>query len=90
MTVLDEERCRILVGKLCSGLGWNVKPVPGMPYVLFTGEDRYCAFGETWKELYASFCESAFGFSYPFVDIPRWTRRCSSPEELALKIEVAL
>lgn len=90
MTVLDEKRCRELVGKLCSGLGWEVKRVAEMPYVLFTGEDRYCAFGETWKALYANFCKSAYGFAYPFVDVPRWTRQCSSPEELAMKIEVML
>lgn len=90
MTELDEERCRELVGKLCSGLGWEVRPMLETQYVLFTGEDRYCAFGGTWKELYESFCESAYGFAYPFVDIPRWARECSSPEELALKIEAAL
>lgn len=90
MTVLDEERCRELVGKLCSGLGWEVRPVPGMPYVLFTRGDRCCAFGNTWKELCESFCENSYGFAYPFVDVPKWTRRCSSPEELAMKIEVML
>jgi len=90
VTELGEERCRELVGKLCSGLGWEVRPMLETPYVLFTGEDRWCAFGGTWKELYESFCESAYGFAFPFVDIPRWARRCSSPEELALKIETAL
>lgn len=90
MNALTEERCRALIEKLCSGLGWEVMRKPEMPYVLFTRKDRYCAFGGTWKELYASFCESAYGFAYPFVDIPRWTRSCSSPEELAMKIEVAL
>lgn len=90
MTALDEETCRELVGKLCSGLGWEVRRVAETPYVLFTREYRYCAFGGTWKELYESFCESAYGFAYPFVDIPRWARSCSSPEELALKIEAAL
>ena len=90
MTALDEERCRALVEKLCSGLGWEVKPVSGIPYALFTHEDRWCAFGGTWKELYENFCESAYGFAYTYVDIPKWARRCSSPEELALKIEAAL
>lgn len=90
MTALTEEKCRELVETLCAGLGWEVRREPGMPYVLFTREDRWCAFGETWKSLYANFCESAYGFAYPFVDIPLWTRRCSSPEELALKIEVTL
>lgn len=90
MNVLDEKTCRGLVGKLCSGLGWEVKPVLEMPYVLFTREDRWCAFGNTWAELYANFCESAYGFAYPFVDIPRWARLCASPEELAMKIEVSL
>lgn len=89
MTVLDEERCRTLVEKLCSSLGWEVKPTAEKPYVLFT-KDRWCAFGETWRGLYANFCESAYGFAYPFVDIPQWARQCSSPEELALKIEVSL
>lgn len=87
--VLDEERCRELVEKLCSGLGWEVRSVPEMPYVLFTSEDRWCAFGGTWKSLYANFCENAYGFAYPYVDVPRWAR-CSSPEELAMKIEVIL
>ena len=97
MTVLDEERCRELVGKLCSGLGWEVRPEPGMPHVLFTGEGRWIAFGGTWKSLYESFCESAYwfasayGVACPFVGgIPRWARLCSSPEELALKIEALL
>lgn len=91
MTVLDEERCRELVGKLCSGLGWKVGPEPGMPHVLFTGEGRWIAFGGTWKSLYENFCESAYGFACPFVGgIPRWAMLCSSPEELALKIEVSL
>jgi hypothetical protein len=90
VTVLDEKKCRELVGKLCSGLGWEVKRVAEMPYVLFTGEDRWCAFGGTWKNLYENFHESSYEFIYPFNDIPRWIRLCSSPEELALKIEVTL
>jgi len=90
VNALDEKTCRALVEKLCSGLGWEIKRVPGMPYVLFTRKDRWCAFGETWKSLYANFCESAYGFAYPFIDIPRWTRLCSSPEELAMRIEVML
>lgn len=90
MTELGEERCRELVGKLCSGLGWEVKRVAEMPYVLFTGEDRWCAFGNTWRELYENFYESASEFAYPFLGIPRWARLCSSPEELAVKIEASL
>jgi len=45
VTVLGEERCRALVGKLCAGLGWEVRPVPGVRKVLFTGEDKWVAFG---------------------------------------------
>ena len=93
MTALGEERCRALVGKLCSGLGWEVRPAYGNPYVLFTDEGKWCAFGGTWAKLYASFCENAYGFAYPFINVPhvpRWARSCSSPEELALKIEALL
>jgi len=90
VSTLDEKTCRELVERLCSGLGWSVRRAPAARYVLFTGGDRWCAFGETWKGLYAHFCESAYGFAYPFADIPGWARRCSSPEELAVKIGVML
>lgn len=85
---MTEDTCRELVETLCLGLGWEVRREPAMPYVLFTGEDRLVAFGGTWKSLYASFCESAYGFASPLVDVPPWARRCSSPEELALEIGV--
>ena len=89
MTALDEERCRTLVERLCAGLGWSVRPVPGVRKVLFTGEDRWVAFGWTWSDVFACFYDNVRVFATS-PDIPAWTRPCGSPEELALKIEVAL
>lgn len=89
MTALDEERCRALVERLCSGLGWSVRPVPGVHKVLFTSEDRWVAFGWTWSEVFACFYDNVHVFAM-LPDIPAWTRPCGSPEELAMKIEVAL
>ena len=89
MTALTEERCRELVETLCSGLGWTVRPVPGVHKVLFTGEDRWVAFGWTWSEVFACFYDNVHVFAMS-PDIPAWTRSCGSPEELALKIGMVL
>lgn len=85
---LPEDRCRELVEKLCRTYKWEVRPVPGVHLVLFTSEDRWVAFGWSWQDVFACFCESAYGLNYPFNDIPRWSRQCSSPEELAVKIDL--
>lgn len=89
MTALGEERCRDLVGKLCFRFGWSVRPVPGVHKVLFTGKNRWVAFGWTWSEVFACFYDNVHVFTMS-PDIPAWTRLCGSPEELALKIEVML
>jgi len=89
VTALTEERCRTLIERLCSGLGWNVRPEQGMPYVLFTGEGRWIAFGRTWSEAFACLYDNVRVFAMS-PDVPAWTRPCGSPEELAMKIEVVL
>ena len=86
---MTEERCRALVERLCSGLGWSVRPAPAVRYVLFTGEDRWVAFGQTWSDVFACFYDNVHVFAMS-PDIPAWTRPCGSAEELAMKIEVAL
>lgn len=90
MTALDEERCRDLVGKLCSGLGWSVRPAPAVRYVLFDRDGRWITFGQSMADVVVSLCDRSYpDRSYPDV-LPAWIRLCSSPEELALKTEVAL
>lgn len=85
MTVLDEKRCRELVGKLCSGLGWSVRPAPGVRYMLLDRNGRWITFGQSMAEVVASLCDRV----YPDI-LPAWMRGCSSSEELALKAEVTL
>ena len=88
---LSEDRCKELVGKLCRAYKWEVRPVPGVHLVLFTSEDRWVAFGWSWQDVFTCFCESAYGcLNSPLHDIviPQWTRQCSSPEELAVKIDL--
>ena len=82
---MTEERCRALVERLCSGLGWSVRPAPGVRCVLFDQKGRWITFGQSMAWLVASLCD----WSYSDI-LPAWMQRCSSPEELALKAEVAL
>ena len=89
MTALGEEKCRKLVEKLCSGLGWEVKWTPEMPYVLVTSENSWIAFGQTWSEMFVCFYDNVHVFAMS-PDIPVWAILCGSPEELALKIEALL
>lgn len=85
MTVLDEERCRELVGKLCSGLGWSVRERADIRYVLLNRAGGWITFGQSMTKIVMSLCEQP-----PSYAIPKWILECSSPEELALKAEVAL
>jgi len=85
VTEPDEEMCRALVERLCSGLGWSVRPAPAVRYVLFDRTGRWLTFGQSMAWLVASLCDrSCSGM------LPAWMQGCSSPEELALKAEVAL
>ena len=92
---MTEDRCRELVGKLCRACKWEVRPIPGIDLVLFTSEDRWVAFGWSWQDVFTCFCECACGrlshnfqLGLPASDIPQWARQCSSPEELAVKIDL--
>lgn len=85
MTPLDEKRCRTLVRKLCSRLGWNVRPAPAVRYILLDRNGRWITFGQSMAEVVASLCDRV----YPDI-LPAWIQGCSSLEELALKAEVAL
>ena len=87
MTALDEERCRALVGKLCSGLGWSVCPAPAVRYVLFDRTGRWITFGQSMVDVVEALCGP---WTADPGEAPAWMLECSSPEELALKIEVAL
>lgn len=90
MTTLDEERCRTLVEKLCSRLGWSVRPAPAVQYVLLDRASRWITFGGSMTEVVGSLCDrSRTGIVDPD-DLPAWLRGCASPEELAMKIEVML
>ena len=90
MTALDEKTCRELVGKLCSGLGWSVRPAPAVQHVLFDRDGRWITFGQSMSDVVASLCDRSYpDRSYPDV-LPAWLRECSSPEELELKVEVTL
>lgn len=90
MTVLDEERCRLLIEKLCLSLGWTVRPAPAVRHVLFDRDGRWITFGQSMAEVVMSLCDRSYpDRSYPDV-LPAWIRLCSSPEELALKAEVVL
>jgi len=90
VTALDEERCRALVEKLCSGLGWSVRPAPAVRYMLLDRAGRRITFGQSMSEIVESLCY----WSWTWIDdpdvMPAWLRECSSPEELMVKAEVAL
>ena len=87
MTALDEERCRTLVERLCSGLGWSVRPAPAARHVLFNRDGRWITFGQSMSDVVESLCG---GWTASLNSVPAWLRECSSPEELELKTEVAL
>ena len=90
MTALGEERCRELVGKLCSGLGWSVRPGPSMRYVLFDEAGRWITFGQSMSDVVESLCDRSWTGIIDAVAMPAWLRECVSPEELAVKVEVSL
>ena len=87
MTTLTEDRCRSVMETLCAGMGWEIAPVPGVPYVMFAGT-KCVTFGMTWRDLFLNFCNDSYGFAYRPPEIPSWARECSSPEEMAFKIEI--
>lgn len=91
VTVLDEERCRILVEKLCSSLGLTVSSAPAVRYVLFdeTGL-RWIAFGQSMAEIVGSLCDPSWSRIVGPRALPACLQGCASPEELELKAEVAL
>lgn len=90
MTVLDEETCGALVGRLCSRLGWSVRPAPAVRHVLFDRDGRWITFGQSAAEVVASLCDPAWAKIAAEGGLPAALLGCSSPEELALKAEVAL
>jgi hypothetical protein len=87
---MTEERCGALVGRLCSRLGWSVRPAPAVRYVLFDRDGRWITFGQSAEEIVATLCDPAWAKIAAEGGLPAGLQGCSSPEELALKIEASL
>ena len=83
---MSEEWCYKLVERLCSSLGWAVKPVPPFQYVLLTEYNEWVAFGMTMADLFNMFAE----MKYFNLHVPSWAWAKCTPEELALKMEMAM
>ena len=87
---LDEGRCKELVGKLCSALGWEVQPYPGMPYVMLDQTGQCAAYGRSWLGLFVCFSNIAYGRCCPLSNnYPKWALEpTTSLEELAIKVDL--
>jgi hypothetical protein len=87
---LNEDRCKELIGKLCSALGWEVQRDPDMPHVMLDHTGKCAAYGRSWFELFNCFSNMAYGRCCPFSDnYPKWALvPTASHEELAVKIDL--
>ena len=88
---LDEDRCKELIGKLCSALGWEVRPDPDMwSHVMWDHTGNCAAYGGSWLGLFICFSSMAYGRCCPFTNnYPKWAPvPTASLEELAVKIDL--
>lgn len=88
---MNEDRCKELISKLCSALGWEVQLDSDMwPYVMFDHTGNCAAYGISWLELFVCFSNMAYGRCCPFSDnYPKWALvPIVSLEELAIKIDL--
>lgn len=88
---MDEDRCRELIGKLCSALGWRIEPDDMWPYVMLDHTGNCAAYGRSWLGLFCCFSSIAYGRCCPFSDnYPKWALEepTDSLEELAVKIDL--
>ena len=88
-SLVTEEKCKELVGKLCCALGWKVVQDLDMPYALLKSDGKCGAYGHSWPGLLANFESMAWRWCVPFSDgFSEWAKTCSSLEEFAVMIDL--